>query len=406
MNVTEMKQKRAGLVNQMRALLNTAEAAKRDLTADEQTTYANMEKEVDQIGAQVEREERLARVETDLRNQRDSNYRPNADQRNAETDTRPNASAGYRKAFFDGLVRRKGINSVGADYFAVLSSGSDTEGGFLVPTITETEIIKKVYEQNPIRQFATVRSTSLDVAIPVRTGIPTFAWRAENGKYGKSQSKYGRVALHNWDCGGIIPISEELLRDTPQNMEAEIVETAGLAFGELESAAFMSGDGVGKPFGLFTQDKVSEDTIGTEETAANNAITSDELIDIQEKLTSPYQGNARWVFNPSIRKALRKLKNSVTGDYLWQPGLQAGQADMLLGKPVLSLKDAPALAAGVKVICYGDLRAYRIQDRLGTTMKVLNELYAEDGQIGYRFNRRLDAKLTDANAVVFLKMKA
>jgi HK97 family phage major capsid protein len=405
MNVTEMKQKRAGLVNQMRALLNKAEAEKRDLNTEEKSSYDAMEKDVDMLGTQIDRAERLAKVEDNLKQQRDSNYRPST-AATQEPDERVNATPAYRKAFFDGLMRRKGINSVGPDYFAVLSGGVDSEGGYLVPTQIEAEIIKKVYEMNPIRALATVRGSALDNSIPVRTGIPTFTWIGESGTYGKSNPNYGKVAMHAHKCGGIIPISEELLQDSIANMEAEVIESAGLAFAELESVAYMTGDGVGKPFGLFAQDAVAGTAIGYETTASSTAIVADELLDVFHKLEPQYRARASWVMRDATAKLIRKLKNSVSGDYHWQPGLIAGQPDMLLGRPVVVCKDAPAVAAGAKAIAFGDLKAYRIQDRLGITVKGLMEIYAEQGQVGWRFSKRLDAKLTDANALVFLKQKA
>jgi len=207
-------------------------------------------------------------------------------------------------------------------------------------------------------------------------------------------------------CGGIIPISDELLLDSVENMEAEINETAGLAFGELEIAAHGNGNGVAKPLGLFATPAVLGGvTIGgvTGSTSATAVVTADNLVDTFHSLAPQYRARASWLLNDATIKLIRKLKTGISGDntYLWQPGLVAGQPDTLLGKPVNAYSGAPTPAVSTRSIAFGDMKAYRIQDRLGIAVKYLNERYAELGQVGFRFTMRTDAKLTDGNAMVF-----
>jgi HK97 family phage major capsid protein len=60
----------------------------------------------------------------------------------------------------------------------------------------------------------------------------------------------------------------------------------------------------------------------------------------------------------------------------------------------------PSMAVSTKTIVFGDIKAYRIQDRLGMQVKRLDEKYADEGKIAWRFTKRVDARLTDANAIV------
>jgi len=98
-------------------------------------------------------------------------------------------------------------------------------------------------------------------------------------------------------------------------------------------------------------------------------------------------------------KLIRKLKSS-DNQYLWQPGLADGQPDRLLGRPLLVSDGGPTAAASAKTVVFGDLKRYQIVDRLGMTMQRLNELYAANGQIGFKFSARHDAELLDAKAIV------
>ena len=139
--------------------------------------------------------------------------------------------------------------------------------------------------------------------------------------------------------------------------------------------------------------------------AAAAALTSDELIDLYHSLRTPYRQKAVFITNDNTVKAIRKLKDG-TGQYMWQPGLQAGQPDTLLNRPLITSAFMPEFAAGNKVMAFGDLSYYWIADRQGRSFQRLNELFAKNGQVGFRTFQRVDGKLTLAEAVKALEMKA
>lgn len=403
MTLQEKIDKRAGLVVQMRSLLDTANKANRDLNADEQTTYNAMEKDVDILGAQIERENKLKTSEDFLRNQRDGAYRADLNEGGRRARNGFRKDPAYKAAFEEGFLRL-GKNGMGPQHFNVLTVGADADGGYLVPEEYENAIIKKQYEIDPIRQYATVLTTGSDRNIPVRTGIPTFSWLGEGATYSASASTYGTVLIQAHKVGGEVLISEELLQDSATPMEGEIAETAGLAFAEVESTAFGSGTGVGQPLGLWSTTAVAGTNVGGVTGAASASATyiPDDFVNLYHSLGVPYRANASWLMHDNGVKLARKIVTGISGDktYIWQPGLTAGAPDTILGRPVVVSKGATAPAISAKSIIFGNLKAYRIQDRLGMSMKRLSELHALAGQIGFLFTKRVDAKLTDANAIV------
>ena len=166
-----------------------------------------------------------------------------------------------------------------------------------------------------------------------------------------------------------------------------------------EEDAFINGNGTGKPTGLLT-------TGETGLTAASaTAVTADEVIDLYHSLRTPYRKKAQFIANDSTIKAIRKLKDN-TGQYVWQPGLQAGQPDTILNRPILTSQHMPEIGAGRKILLFGDLSYYWIADRQGRTFQRLSELYAKTGQVGFRVFQRLDGKLILPEAVKTLQMKA
>jgi HK97 family phage major capsid protein len=68
--------------------------------------------------------------------------------------------------------------------------------------------------------------------------------------------------------------------------------------------------------------------------------------------------------NSATAGAVRKLKDSGTGAYVWQPGLQPGQPNLLLGYPVAMWEDMPDIAGGAFLVAFGDFRrGYLLADR-------------------------------------------
>ena len=64
------------------------------------------------------------------------------------------------------------------------------------------------------------------------------------------------------------------------------------------------------------------------------------------------------------------------------------------------------MAASAKAVIFGDMSYYRIQDRPGIYVQRLAELYAGNGQVGFRLYKRTDGVLTVAAAVKHLVMLA
>ena len=112
-----------------------------------------------------------------------------------------------------------------------------------------------------------------------------------------------------------------------------------------------------------------------------------------------------WLLNDTTVKALRKLKDN-NGNYIWQPSVQAGVPDMILNRPYHTSSYVPEVAAGSKVMAFGDFSYYWIADRQGRSFKRLNELFAATGQVGFLASQRVDGKLILAEAVKTMKVKS
>lgn len=414
--IKEQKEKRAGLVVNMRALLDkpATKAAGGKLNTEDESSYQNMEKEVDEIGIIVSREEKTTELLKNLRNQRDNNYRPvlGADGKVARVSNRKVLPDGYADALFNGQssYARVGRNGVSTEYMNVLNEGNDTQGGYLVPEEFETKVIEGLVNLDPIRANATVITTGSDRNIPIETGSGAFTYLGESGDYPTDDPTLGKVVLGAFKSGGIIKVSEELLQDSFFNIESYLQRLSIRRYNTLEQSAFANGTGVAGPLGLFQTTAVGgvnvTGTVGA--ISATAAVTSDNLVDTYHGLARAYRDSASWITSDTMVKMIRKLKDTV-GQYLWQPGLQAGQPDRLLNRPIYVSDGAPVPAIGGastngnRSLLLGDWSFYYIADRLGLSVQVLRELYAASGQIGFKFTKRNDGRMTYAPAMTYFQ---
>ncbi|WDU84214.1 phage major capsid protein [Caloramator sp. Dgby_cultured_2] len=379
------------LIMQAREILNTAEKENRNLTAEEEQKYDRIMEDVDKLAKDIERLERMEQLEKELRTSAQPPIKPIIEGRN------DGANAEYRDVFMKML--RQTIHALDPHELRALKVGDAGKGGYIVPTDFEKRLVQALAEENVMRRLATIIPTSSDTKIPVESDLGSATWVAEEGAYQESDAEFNQAVISAYKLTTLIKVSEELLDDSAFDLESYIINAFARRFGVAEEAAFVSGDGNNKPTGIINTAQVGVTT------AANNAITFDEIIDLYYSLKTPYRNRAAFIMNDTTAKVIRKLKDN-DGQYLWQPSVQQGQPDMLLGRPVYTTSAMPTIAANAKVITFGDFSYYWIADRQGRVIQRLNELYAANGQVGFRGYERVDGKLILPEAVKVLQMNA
>ena len=394
MTITEMRNKRAKLWNTMEGFLDTNRNDMGVLSAEDDATYSKMEHDLDSLTNEIKRMERRDAIEAEL-NKPVNQPITEAPERAAslKPDKVGRASDAYKEDF-DRHLRGKVL------VHNVLSEGVDADGGYLVPEDFERNIVMALEEENVIRSLAKVITTQHERKIPVATGHSTAQWTAENAAYTESNPTFGQKQIDAFKLTDLCRVSVELLQDSAFDIEDYLMKEFARAFGIAEEEAFCVGTGTNQPTGIFT---ANGGTVGVT-AAANNAITADELISLVYALKSPYRRNAKFLMNDATISAIRKLKD-LNGAYLWQPSLQAGQPDRLLGYDLYTSPYVPTMAAGALTVAFGDFKNYWIGDRAGRTVQRLNELYATNGQIGYVATERVDGKVILPEGIQLLKMK-
>jgi len=397
MTITEMREKRNKLVGMMDTFLDTHTTDKGTLSAEDDKTYKDMETEVAQLTDSIHRMERREEIEAELSKptSKPLTGKPmKADGDKAVKTGR--ASDEYKKALLQAM--RTNFRQISN----VLQEGIDPQGGYLVPDEYDKRLIDILTEENVMRTLGTNITTSGEHKINIAATKPAAAWIEEGGTLTFGDATFDQIILDAHKLHVAIKVTEELLYDNAFNLENYILTQFGKALSNAEEDAFINGTGVGQPLGILAETGGAQVGVTS---ASSTKVTADEIINLVYSLKRPYRKNAVFLANDVCIAELRKLKDN-NGQYLWQPSLQAGEPDRVLGYKVYTSPYFPVPAAGGTAVAFGDFSYYNIGDRGTRSFAELKELFAGNGMIGFVAKERVDGKLVLPEAVKLLQMKS
>lgn len=275
---------------------------------------------------------------------------------------------------------------------------SDTQGGYLAPTEMATEFIRDLVQYSPIRGLASVRATaSPAVSYPKRIGRTNALWRGETQAQTTGEPTFGQLEIPVREINTYIDISNQLLADSAGAAESEVRMALAEDFGLKEGLAFLKGTGPLQPEGLLVNGDI--DIVATGNASTLGSGPADMLIDTFYSLPAAYRNAGTWLMNSTTLAAIRKLKDGTTGTYLWSPGFQ-GQADTILGRPVIDCPDMDSVGSGTTPIAFGDIKTtYRILDRVGLSILVNPYLLATNGITRIHATRRVGGAVVQPAAM-------
>ena len=371
----DMKQERAGLVPQIRALMTEFEG--KEMPGEKKDELAKMEARFDVLNAGIIAEDKQLQRERAIGEAQDM---LEAERKKGQPDPLMTA--------FDAHLRIG--NQSTFDAYAALQQGSPTQAGYLVaPEKFVMELIKELDNELFFRRMAKVLPPlkgAHSLGYPKRTARMARAVRGTEIQAPTADTTlaFGKREFKPSPATAEILISRTLMRNAP---EVDGIVRAELLFAFLEmlEVEYMSGSGAnGECLGVFI---ASADGISTTRDFATGNTASeikfDGLFEAKYGIKSQYQPRLQWIFHRDAIKQIAKLKDG-EGQYLWQPSVVADQPDRLLGKPVNMSEYAPnTFTTGLYVGILGDFSNYWIVESLAMEIQVLTELYARTNQIDY-----------------------
>ncbi len=387
-------EKRANIWEQAKTHLDTVEAAGDDASGEAEQTWERYNADLDALDKRIaevtKNEQRQAEADAARAIYGEAARPAPVDKR----EERPSDEDVLRK-MVAGEIRGHDFHGERRD----LTVGSSTAGGNTVPTSFFAQLQEHLVEVSAIRQTnVQVLTTESGEAlqVPKTTAHSSAAPISEGGTITESDPTFGQVTLNAYKYGLSMQISHELEQDTAINLTDYLARQAGRAIGIATGAAYLVGDGSSKPQGI-----VPASTVG--KTGANSVagvFTADNLIDLYFSVIAPYRANASWMMADGALASLRKLKDGVDGQYLWQPALTAGEPSTLLGKPVFADTNVPDQAAGVRSVLFGDFSAYMIRDVAGVRAERSVDFAFGSDLVTWRFLFRTDGELIDTTGAV------
>jgi HK97 family phage major capsid protein len=403
--IQELRTKRAALIEQSRAIIDAADAsAEKKMTADQRSTYDKIMKDVDDMKATIEAEERQAALEAEMKAQAPA---PDTRQASPGTAGKEEKEKEARAAFFS-FMKTGRI----PDEARAMSAGTDIQGGYMVtPQTLAADILKAAdasFKMRKVIKIITLGKAESLGQVTLDTDMADGEWTSEIS-FGTEESTV-RVGKRDFKPNPLaknVKISNKLLNSAFVNPEQFIIDRLGYKIAVALEKGYMSGTGSGQPLGIFVASAAGITTSRDKDMGAYTALTGDQLIEQQHNIREPYRANAIWAMHTDWLARIRKLKDAVTGSYLWQPGLLLNQPDTLLGKPVIESEFAPsATSSGSYAIAYGDFSYYIAVDSLAMQVQRLNELFAATNQVGFIIRYEGDGQPALAEAFTRLKVSA
>jgi HK97 family phage major capsid protein len=328
------------------------------------------------------------------------------------------AYADYRKSF--GPMLRKAEKAISAEEHKALSIGVDPDGGYIVPPDISGRIVTRIFETSPMRSVASVQVIGTDALEGLRDTdeMASGGWVAETANRPETNTaQFAKWRIPVFELFAQPAATQSLLDDNNVDVEGWLAMKVADRLTRVENTAFITGDGVNKPRGIAAYPTAATHDAtrpwGTFEhvnTGANGAflttaVQADCLFDLIGAFKDAYLANAGWMTRREAITAVRKMKEATTNAYIWQPGLERGRPQQLLGFPVTIAQDMPALGTGSLSMAFGDFReAYQIVDRAG--FRTLRDPYTAKPYVRFYTTRRVGGGALQFEAVKFIRFSA
>ena len=309
----------------------------------------------------------------------------------------------YKQAFCQYL--RKGMENELMQLNTKALSGDD-DAGYSVTSNMSEQIFDQLHFLSPIRKIANVIEIASDALelIEENSDVTAVWGQCKEEEIDKGAALLTKKTIVVHDLYAQPKASQKMLDDPRIDVESWLSNKLIDVFAKKENAAFITGDGKGKPRGLLTyEDGNSNGKIEQIKTESDGNITADKLIQLFFSLKEIYAPNAKFLASRDAIQAIRCLKNPNNDQYLWQPGLIAGYPNTLLGAEILQSADMPNMTKNSLSVIFADFKhTYQVVDRQG--IKILRDPYTHKPFIKFYTTKRVGGGVVNFEAIKILKL--
>lgn len=386
-------EKKNDLITRAKEIVSKAETEKRELTDDEAQELAEIRDDVRKIKEALGLIDEIDSMDREDMSRKKIGNSP-CERSKEEMDKEKELN---EVRAFENFIRGYVVHERSGELTP--ASGS---AGVLIPTTIANKIIKKVYDISPILERSSKYNVKGTLEIPyydTSVSTITVAYATEFSALTSSNGKFTTIELKGFLAGALSKISRSLINNAQFDIVSFVVDEMAYSIKRfIEGELLNPSDPSNKVVGL-------SGLSNSLTSGSSTAITADELVQLHDKVKDDYQENAVWIMSPATRTALRLLKDSM-GRYLLQDDITSPFGVSLLGKPVYASDNMPNIAAGNKVIFYGDMSGLATKFSEDINIEVLREKYADEHAVGVIGWFEFDSKVENAQKIAVLTMKS
>ena len=388
MNLKKLTEQRTAKQEEMKKLVNAADAEERSLNEEEMKKFEELEKDILGIDTSIRAIQATRDLDEDVlpvvKNEKGKENNPELEKRDLEQ-----RDIAEFDAFIRGEVEeREDSNMI------------KTDNGAVIPSTIANKIITKVVDICPIYQDADRYNVKGSLSIPYydeSTKDIKMEYCDEFTEGESSSGKFASITLGGFLARAITDVSKSLINNSQFNIVDFVVDRMALSIARFLEKELLYG----------TPGKVDGLTGVTQKVTAKSAteVTSDEIIDLQEAVPDKYQTNAYFIMIKATRKAIRKLKDG-QGNYLLNEDATSRWGYTLFGKDVYTSAQMDTMAAGKTAIYYGDYKGLAVKVSEEINIDVLRETKARQHVVEVLGFVEFDAKVQNAEMIAALVMGA
>lgn len=377
----------------LRAMLETADAEKRDLTDEETKAYDALDKETDKLGLDLERMEKLAIRTAQADARKDEPYQPDFSKRKAT----PKEFSCFGEFIHSVVYNRTDPRLSDLYQTRAQTMGSGTEGGFMVPEQWRGELLQIQPQEAVIRPRATVipagdppdaklTMPALDQsnAENIYGGVVVAAV-SEAGTKAETDIRFREVSLEPTEVAGWIRVSDKLLRNwgAASTMLSTQLRKAIIGW---EDYRFLRGTGIAQPLGIINcpaKVNVNRQTAGQ--------VTWQDVRNIYSR--AKFGGSLVWIASQTILPYLMNIADSGNNTLFVTAfaGASGPVPGTLFGIPIVFADRSPALGSEGDLVL-ADLNYYLIKDGSGPFVEASPHVYFTSNQTVIKAFWNVDGK--------------
>ena len=374
--IKSQQELRANLYEQMKDVIESAEAESRGLDAAELEKISRIEADMDRAAESIATAQRAEERKLEVA-EAAKGFVP-AEEKKSDADV--------FRALARGEVRS---HTFAPEKRALVPATATVPVGFLDQVYGLARLVGPMLDVSDV----ITRTSGESLRIPTYTAYSTATQYAAGSAIAESNPTFDSVLVTPKKIGFIVQVANELIDDAGFDIESVIAEQAGNAIGFKINDLATVGTGSTETEGIVV-------AAGSGVTGGTTTFTADQLIDLQFSL----DGAARrlpgvgYMGNTSTLGVMRKLKDD-NNQYLYT--VNVGAPDNFAGFPIFENPAMADVGTGAKSVLFGHFPSYKIVTT-GLEVATSSDAYFANDVTAYRFTYRMDGKLTHASHVKYL----